>query len=211
MAEQTEDGAARDAAPVRERSSFGRAVVLGLAAGIAAAVAGNQAWVSVDKAGADQVVGGAGVQLSVLADASAPPVTAMALVLLATWGVVLVTRGRFRRVIAWLGLLAALATAGFAVLVWLVAADDVRTTLAAPDLPVSHTAWSYIGLLAGLVAVVASVAAVRGVAGWPEMGRRYDAPGTEAVAEQVPLEERTNLDLWRSIDEGRDPTERDDH
>ena len=185
--------------------------VLGLAAGVAAAVAGNQAWVSVDEAGSDQVVGGAGVQLSVLADASAPPVTAMALVLLATWGVVLVTRGRFRRVVTWLGLAAALGTFGFAVLVWVVAPDDVRTTLATPDLPVSHTVWSFIGLLAGVAAVFASVRAVRSVAGWPEINRRYDAPGTDGARQRaVPIEDQTNLDLWRAMDDGNDPTARDE-
>jgi hypothetical protein len=36
------------------------------------------------------------------------------------------------------------------------------------------------------------------------MGSRYDAPGSDPV--EVPPEEQTNLDLWKSIDEGRDPT-----
>ena len=41
------------------------------------------------------------------------------------------------------------------------------------------------------------------------MGRRYDAPGdaTPAVAASGPEPaEPENLDLWKAMDEGRDPT-----
>jgi hypothetical protein len=40
------------------------------------------------------------------------------------------------------------------------------------------------------------------------MGRRYDAPAgqaPEAPAAKAP-EEQENLDLWKAMDEGRDPT-----
>ena len=37
------------------------------------------------------------------------------------------------------------------------------------------------------------------------MGKRYDAPGA-ADAAAAPGE-RSNLDLWKAMDEGRDPTE----
>lgn len=206
-ADDSTDGVTR-----RRLSSLGVVAVLGLAAGGGAAVAGNQAWVSVDAASSNQVIGGAGVPLSVVADATAPPVTALALVLLATWGVLLVTRGRFRRVVTWLGLAAALGTFGFAVVVWTTAADDVRTTLSAPDLAMSHTVWSYLGVVAALLALVASVQAVRNVARWPEMGRRYDSPaGSSGPAPAVPIENQTNLDLWRAIDEGHDPTTERNH
>ena len=52
-----------------------------------------------------------------------------------------------------------------------------------------------------------TVAAVRLVPGWPEMGRRYDAPADAAPAapEKAP-EEQENLDLWKAMDEGHDPT-----
>jgi hypothetical protein len=43
------------------------------------------------------------------------------------------------------------------------------------------------------------------VPAWPEMGSRYDAPGA-AEQETAPPEERSSLDLWRSLDEGQDPT-----
>ena len=39
------------------------------------------------------------------------------------------------------------------------------------------------------------------------MGGRYDAPGaSEEPVDDVPPEERSNLDLWKQLDEGRDPT-----
>ena len=43
---------------------------------------------------------------------------------------------------------------------------------------------------------------------WPEMGTRYDAPGSAVPAPATPAEpdERTGLDLWKAMDEGRDPT-----
>jgi hypothetical protein len=36
------------------------------------------------------------------------------------------------------------------------------------------------------------------------MGTRYDAPGSGR--DERPPEDRTSLDLWKSMDEGRDPT-----
>ena len=62
--------------------------------------------------------------------------------------------------------------------------------------------------------VDAPVLAVRLVPTWPEMGRRYDAPADATpdrteVAAQEPGEEpgqQENLDLWKAMDEGRDPT-----
>ena len=48
----------------------------------------------------------------------------------------------------------------------------------------------------------------RGRRHWPEMGSRYDAPGAAAATAAGPPEEQTSLDLWKALDEGRDPTAR---
>ena len=194
----------------KRRSTFGVAVLVGLAAGTAAAVAGNQAWVSLDDTGSGDVAFASAA--SVGGDLTAPPVTATALVLLASWGVVLVSRGRVRQAVAWLGLVAALAVLGFAVGAWLARPGEVADDLRTLDIAVGRTAWSYVGVLAGLAAVAASVLAVRRVRSWPEMGRRYDAPAgsAEAVAATsrvTPVEEQSSLDLWKAMDEGRDPTD----
>jgi hypothetical protein len=37
------------------------------------------------------------------------------------------------------------------------------------------------------------------------MGRRYDAPAGQEPPAKAP-EEQENLDLWKAMDEGRDPT-----
>ena len=69
------------------------------------------------------------------------------------------------------------------------------------DLSVQPVVWYWVFLVCALVAVVAAGAAVRLAPAWPEMGSRYDAPG----AAPQPREE-TGLDLWKALDQGRDPT-----
>lgn len=197
------------------RHRFAPVALGGLATGVLAAVAGNQAW-AVAEAGAATTADAALANAAGAAgaiDASAPPVTALALVLLATWGVVLVSRGRARRAVTWLGLLAALGVLGFAVAAWLSTPGTLVDSGSAGDGAAARTVWAYLGVVAGLAAVLTSVLAVRSVRHWPEMGRRYDAPGDDAAphGSDVPLEEQTNLDLWRAIDEGRDPTEESTH
>ena len=60
----------------------------------------------------------------------------------------------------------------------------------------------------GWCRAAAAVAAVRLAPAWPEMGSRYDAPATHGPsAAATPAEERTSLDLWKSMDEGDDPTD----
>lgn len=186
------------------RPRFAPVVLGGLAAGALAAIAGNQAWASVDDGGTQS-----GFAAVLPPDASAPPVTALALVVLATWGVVLVSRGRPRRVVTWLGLLAAIGVAVFAVAAWISIPDTLAQSGSVP-VATSRTLWAHLGVLTAAATVAMSVLATRSVARWPEMGRRYDAPGESGAAarDEASVEEQTNLDLWRAIDEGRDPTER---
>jgi uncharacterized membrane protein (TIGR02234 family) len=179
-------------------------VAAGLASAALAAVAGNQEWARLEGGDAADAAFSSAVTA---ADATAPPVTALALVLLATWGVVLVVRGLPRRALTWFGLVAAVGVLGFAVAAWL-GTPDALAAEAVGEQVGGRTFWAYVGVLAAVVALAASAAGVRGVRHWPEMGRRYDAPGEQpaAPAAGVPVEEQTNLDLWRAIDEGRDPT-----
>ena len=189
--------------------TFGPAVLLGLASATLVAVAGNQAWA---KAAEGQGIGEEVASVSVaVGEAKAPLATALALVVLAAWGVLLVTRGRFRRAIGWLcavagvGLLAAVVGALFA-------APDAVASAYEPygvtDVDVQRTAWSWAALVGAMLALGAGVLAARDSGRWPQMGRRYDAPG---AAEPDPEPgERSNLDLWKAMDEGRDPTQSPD-
>jgi hypothetical protein len=51
------------------------------------------------------------------------------------------------------------------------------------------------------------VLAMRWAPQWPEMGSRYDAPGVQSEPASVPPEDQSSLDLWKALDEGKDPTE----
>jgi uncharacterized membrane protein (TIGR02234 family) len=194
------------------RRTFVPALVIGLAAGALAAVAGNQPWV---EPAADSPTGSVGQVAAIAADASSPLTTAVALVTLACWGVLLVTRGRFRRAISWLGAAAAAALVLVALLGWNAAPGDLTDLLAqygAPDAEVRRTVWCWVAVAAAPFALAAAVLAVRDVRGWPQMGSRYDAPAARSDGEQddpgatKPAEEQSHIELWKSLDDGSDPT-----
>jgi len=196
------------------RRTFGPVVLLGLVGGGLTAVAGGRAAVTAAGQGATAMSSGL-----VPYDAHQPLVSALGLVILACWGVVLVTRGRVRRAVAALGALAAAGAVASAVSGWSQVPDRLRTELAqvgVPDAATSHTAWWWCSLLAPVLALVAGVLAARLAPAWPEMGTRYDAPGGASAGPAAPAAtvedepgERSSLDLWKALDEGRDPTAAD--
>lgn len=182
------------------RRTFAPVVLLGLASAGLAAVAGNRAWVEWNGRSKGQ-----GSLLTITGDdgATVPLGGALALVLLACWGVVLVTRGPVRRVIAATALATSVGMVATALLGYRSATDGLRADLAGRgvDLTTGSTAWYWVFLACAVVAVVATLAAVRLVPSWPEMGSRYDAPGAAP-----PPRDETSLDLWRALDAGHDPT-----
>ncbi len=212
-----EPAAGTTAARSGARRTFGPVVLLGLAASGAVAVAGHREMLTVpqDYLKALGLVSFSGQDGSFV---EFPLAGALALVSLACWGVVLVTRGVVRRVVT---VLATLAAAGIVAVVAIggflqdddAAADlGTRLGLGGAVVPVERTSWLWIALAGGVVAVVAGAASVRLVGSWPEMGSRYDAP-TGAAERTAPAAgagtdpaEQSNLDLWKSLDEGDDPT-----
>jgi uncharacterized membrane protein (TIGR02234 family) len=189
------------------RRTFGPVVLVGLAAGVLTAVSGDQPAAEADGGRGRAATGGL-----VTYDAHLPLVTALGLVVLACWGVVLVTRGRVRRAVAALGALAALGAVAATVAAYSQVPDQLRDELAQVGVTgsgISHTAWFWAAAAGALLSVVAAVAAVAWTPSWPEMGTRYDAPGAAAAAPAAgaaPAEEQSSLDLWKAMDEGRDPT-----
>ena len=192
--------------PESRRRTFGPVVLLGLVSGGLVAVAGDKPAADASGRAAQAAAGG-----FVTYDAHLPLVTALGLVVLACWGVVLVTRGRVRRAVAALGVLASVGALVAVVMAWSAVPDQLRADLAevgVTDAGIGHTVWYFLAGVGALLSIAATALAVAWVPDWPEMGTRYDAPGV-AVATPAPTaepEEQTSLDLWKALDEGRDPT-----
>lgn len=204
MAEGVDSGA---------RRAFGPVVLLGLAGSGFAAVAGHKAMLSIPEA---TLTAAGGLAPSVQERSVEFPLAgALALVALAAWGVLLVTRGIVRRGAAVLALAAAVGIIVVVVVGGFVQDEDAAADLATrlglnlATVDVERTTWLWVALGCSLVALLAAGAAVRLVSSWPEMGSRYDAP-TGAAAAAAPAQDsadQSNLDLWKSLDEGHDPTD----
>lgn len=184
----------------RDTRSFGPTILAGLSGGALTAVAGTRDW-----ARATGDAAGIKVDAAVTGSQSSPLVAALALVALATWGVLLVIRGRPRRAVAGVGMLASVGAliavlAGFSVvqdeavsaLMGQAASQQTRTS--------SLTAWYYAAGTGALVTTGAFLIAVGRSPSWPSMGTKYDAPAAQA---QAPA---TEEDMWRALDRGNDPT-----
>ena len=188
------------------RKTFGPVVLLGLASAGLAALAGTRAWV--EMSGSRSANSGAMAStLELTAPGEMPLAAALSLVLLACWGVVLVTRRRARRAVAALAAVSAIGLLATTITAVFTLPDSFRTqvqlALGAVDVDSSFTAWYAAALVAAVGSVVATLAAVRFTPTWPEMGTRYDSPTGEAA----PVEPEGNLELWKALDEGHDPTE----
>jgi uncharacterized membrane protein (TIGR02234 family) len=186
------------------RRWFAPAVLVGLVGTGLSALAGAKPWAAPD--------GQAGSTLVERTGGHVPLASALGLVGLAAWGVLLVTRGWVRRGVAGLGALVAVGLVGTAVVGRSSALDSARH--ATVDLgrraPGAHlTAWWVVGLVAAVLALAGAAFAVRFVPAWPEMGSRYDAP--TGRADPIDPAGMDETDLWRAIDQGHDPTDPPDH
>ncbi len=169
----------------RPGGSFARTVLVGLASAGLAAVAATSVWAVQDTTGPARPVGR---PVELAGSDLAPLAVPLTLVALASWGAVLVLRRRGRRVVAVLGAVAAL-TAAVVTVVRVAAAEDV-----------DRTAWPWVAAAAATVTGVALARAWVAAPGWPEMSSRYDRQAAQPARPQGPD------DLWRALDEGRDPT-----
>ncbi len=181
---------------------LGPTVVLGLAGAGLATVSSAQVWASASATEpALRTVEARGGEV-------APIALPLALVALASWGAVLVLRRRGRRVVAVIGLLAALGVAA-AVVVRAHEAADVAVSLlttSADTVSSDETAWPWLAVGGAVLSALMSLVALREAGRWPEMSARYDAPTGESAGATAPAEEASNAELWKALDEGRDPT-----
>ena len=193
-----------ESAAASRRRTFGPVVLLGLATAGLAAVAAAKPWIGSGTSGADDAT------LTALdAGTRYPLASAMSLVLLAAWGVLLVTRGAVRRVFAWVALVAAVGLLVSVVAAYFTLPDSAASSydelMGRGSADEGFTGWYWTTAVCAVLALVPTVLAVRLVSSWPEMGSRYDAPGArEQVTEEQPTREQ---DLWQALDEGRDPTD----
>jgi len=188
------------------RRTFAPVLLLGLAAGTLTAVAGTKSWAEVTDSDAP---GSSSSWTMSFGDVGQMPLAgALSLVVLASWGVVLVTRGRVRRVVALLGAVAAVGVLAAVVVGYSATQDDVADALrqvGATSIETAPTGWYWAAAVGSVLSVLATLLAVRYVPYWPAMGSRYDAPGARP-APTVDPDEAADGELWRAIDEGHDPT-----
>lgn len=197
---------ARDPRP--HRGSFGPVALAGVGTAALAALAGSRPWI-----GAGSTGGSADASMAAVDQGTRyPAASAVSLLLLAAWGVLLVTRGRVRRAFAVVAALAAVGLVATVVTGYLTLPDQVRVgfeeLMGRGGQDNGFTGWFWTAAVAAVLAVPPALLAVRLVPQWPEMGSRYDAPASRDG--QPTTEIRTERDLWTALDEGRDPTTGDE-
>jgi uncharacterized membrane protein (TIGR02234 family) len=188
------------------------ALVGGLAAGGLALLGASRPWATVE-------VVAAGVPRSTVeaAGTSAVPwVGALTLVVLAGALAIIPTGPAARRVIGALVLLAAVGAAVGTLLAGPAIDDALAGELA--QSPASggvddqamvdaadHPPWRWLTLGASVAGVAVGLLVVTRAQRWPTMGSRYDAP-RRAGGSDTASEASEDADLWKAMDEGRDPT-----
>lgn len=192
------------------RRLYAPVVLALLLVGVLAFVASSRTWASATV----QAQGLLPDDIAVTGRDVAPAAAALALVVGASALAVLAASVRVRRAV---GVLTVLVSLGAVVLVlsadvlgsaWdqAVSESTAFTGHNAPHVVVASP-WRLVTV--GLFVVAALLGAVvAALAGrWPTMGRRYDAPAAHATPAQAPVEEASGADLWKALDEGRDPTQ----
>jgi len=177
---------------------FGSVVLAGLLSAGLGSVASGKAWYS---ASVDYKLAPGVPDPDKTADM--PLALALSLVVLAGWGALLVCRGRVRRLVAGVALVAASGVVACVAVAPFTLPDQVRDRLPAVSggVAVSPTGWFVVAGVAGVLSLAVLVLAWLRSPQWPTMSSRYDAPGAEPPAA------RTDTDLWKALDEGRDPTD----
>lgn len=175
-------------------------------------VLGAAAWAAARQPWSSTVIGAGKLPGSTIDTAGADafaPLPALGLVVLATGLGLLASGGLVRRMVGVLAVLASVT--GLALSILAVArgvAESRRESLAespawSGDLVATTTTWTLWPWLAtgafGL-AVALGLLVVVCARRWPTMSARYDAP-TRAASSDEPL------DLWKALDDGRDPTQ----
>jgi uncharacterized membrane protein (TIGR02234 family) len=186
---------------------YAAVLLLGLAGAVAVMVAVTRPWIR----GTAEVSGLPTIEADVSGTTLAPLAGALGVVLLASFGAVIATRGWVRR-----GLGVLIVVASVVVLVSALAPPDAADALedalsakgwAGGDYTRTTVGWRWLALAGAIGCLAAGAAvAVRGHR-WAVMGSRYDAPVAPTSAAQRDADhEIDDAELWRALDQGHDPT-----
>ncbi len=183
-------------------------VVLGtLAAGGIAFFALGRIW-----ARADVVAEGLSTdKVSATGSDAHPLASALALVVVASSLAILAASKRIRRVVGVLIVVVSLVS------IWIIGwgADALDDTLTAavekspaftganlPDQTI-ESSWRLVAVVGFVLSAVFGAITARLAPAWPTMSSRYDAPPVRPSAQQA----ADDHDMWKALDEGRDPTQ----
>jgi uncharacterized membrane protein (TIGR02234 family) len=191
---------------VTARRLYAPVVLATLAVGGLAFFAAGRTWAESEV----KAEGLAAATVSVTGSDAQPLVPALALVVVTAALAILAAGPRLRRVIGVLTMAVA-ATAIVAVprsgsdrlADALTSAAEKSPAYTGPDSmsSVSHAPWDLATIAAFVLAFVLGAATLRLGPQWPTMGSRYDAPSARRPAENL-----SDTDLWKAMDDGRDPT-----
>jgi uncharacterized membrane protein (TIGR02234 family) len=145
-------------------------------------------------------IGLADLRATATGHATAGVVATLALVVLAGVVVLPATRGLARRIAGVVIALSGFGIGYVAVLTIALTTDELDVPAASTYTDGRATAWPWIALVAGVVALATGVFATIASGRWPAMGRRYQSAG---AARRGPI---TETSIWDRLDEGDDPT-----
>lgn len=187
---------------------YAATLLLGLAGAVAVTVAVTRPWIR----GTADVPGLPTIEADVSGTTLSPLAGALGVVLLASFGAVVATRGWVRRALGGL-----VVVASVIVLVSTVAPPDAADALeealsakgwAGGDYTRDAVGWRWLALVGAVSCLLAGCAvALRGHR-WAVMGSRYDAPAATSPrpAAGAADQELDDAELWRALDQGHDPT-----
>lgn len=165
---------------------------LGLATGLAGAIVSGQVWYR---------TAGHGFSGTELSDGA---VEALSLAALAGVGVTLLLGVWGRRVVGVLIALLGLGTLLVSVVRRTPTSAQLVQVLGVHDTPGSQTAWPWVAAVLGAVIAAVGVAFVLRAHRWRSPSARFDRDGGRRRRVVV-----TNLDAWKALDAGDDPTDLD--
>jgi len=177
-------------------------ILLGIAAGLLALLSWTQPWFTLTLVD--------GQALEVAGQSAAPALSALALASLAL-SAALTIAGRVIRIVlgvveTGIGVLLSIVVLG-AVLAPVAASRQVvtdATAVSGPDsiaalvAAVATTPWPWLGLAAGVCAVVAGLGVIFGVSRWPAATRKYDST--------TDTRDDSTVGAWDALSGGNDPT-----